>query len=51
MQTYAQNTSILKLEEAIHLAIQNNQSIKIAKEKNVQATTNLQEAGTRGLLS
>jgi hypothetical protein len=33
-QVYAQNTSILKLEEAIHLAIQNNQSLKIAKEKN-----------------
>jgi outer membrane protein len=43
-QVYAQNTSILKLEEAIHLAIQNNQSLKIAKEKNIQATTNLQEA-------
>jgi outer membrane protein len=49
MQTYAQNTSIVKLEEAIHLAIQNNQSIKIAKEKNVQATTNLQEAKNRRL--
>jgi outer membrane protein TolC len=48
-QVYAQNTSILKLEEAIHLAIQNNQSIKIAKEKNVQATTNLQEAKNRRL--
>ena len=46
-QVYAQNTSILKLEEAIHLAIQNNQSIKIAKEKNVQAITNLQEAKNR----
>lgn len=48
-QVYAQNTSILKLEEAIHLAIQNNQSIKIAKEKNVQAITNLQEAKNRRL--
>ncbi|NBX28503.1 MAG: TolC family protein, partial [Chitinophagia bacterium] len=49
MQTYAQNTPIVKLEEAIHLAIQNNQSIKIAKEKNVQAITNLQEAKNRRL--
>jgi len=48
-QVYAQNTSILKLEEAIHLVIQNNQSIKIAKEKNVQAITNLQEAKNRRL--
>ena len=48
-QVYAQNTSILKLEEAIHLAIQNNQSLKIAKEKNIQATTNLQEAKNRRL--
>jgi outer membrane protein TolC len=49
MPCYAQNTTILKLDEAIHLALQNNQSIKIAKEKNIQAVTNLQEAKNRRL--
>lgn len=49
MPCYAQNTTRLKLEEAIHLALQNNQSIKIAKEKNIQAVTNLQEAKNRRL--
>ncbi len=49
MPCYAQKTTRLKLEEAIHLALQNNQSIKIAKEKNIQAVTNLQEAKNRRL--
>jgi len=49
MPCYAQNTTRLKLEEAIHLALQNNQNIKIAKEKNIQAVTNLQEAKNRRL--
>ena len=49
LHSYAQNSSLLKLEDAIHLALQNNQSIKIAKEKNIQAATNLQEAKNRRL--
>lgn len=49
MPCYAQNTIRLKLDDAIHLALENNQSIKIAKEKNIQAATNLQEAKNRRL--
>lgn len=49
LPSYAQNNTALKLEDAIHLALQNNQSIKIAKEKNIQAATNLQEAKNRRL--
>lgn len=49
MPCYAQNTIRLKLDDAVHLALENNQSIKIAKEKNIQAATNLQEAKNRRL--